>query len=74
MANNQAYHLQLWPQSGRDIAPLQQNGVQQEMLLDGVEAGKGRSVKMRFKVSYKTGVGSVEAREEQGTVPSLGIA
>jgi hypothetical protein len=40
------------------------------MLLDGVDSGKGNSVKIRFKVSYKLGS---EAREEQGMVPSLGI-
>ena len=41
------------------------------MLIDGIDAGKGNSVKIRFKVSYKLGG---EAREEQGMVPPLGIA
>lgn len=67
----QSYKLQLRPQSGRDIAPQQQNGVQQEMLMDGIDVGKGDSVKIRFRVSYKLGG---EAREEQGMVPPLGIA
>jgi ADP-ribosylation factor-binding protein GGA len=67
----QAYTLQLRPQSGRDIGPLQQNGVQQEMLLNGVDAGKGNSVKVRFRVSYRLGA---ERKEEQGMVPPLGIA
>lgn len=67
----QAYTLQLRPQSGREMPPLQQNGVQQEMLLDGIDAGKGSSVKIRFKVSYRTGT---EAKEEQGMVPPLGIS
>jgi ADP-ribosylation factor-binding protein GGA len=49
----------------------QQNGVQQEMVVEGIEAGKGNSVKMRFKVSYRVGG---EAREEQGMVPALGIS
>lgn len=66
----QAYTLQLRPQSGREIAGLQQNGVQQEMLLEGIETGKGNSVKIRFKVSYRIGA---EAKEEQGMVPPLGI-
>ncbi|KAJ5585100.1 uncharacterized protein N7459_004900 [Penicillium hispanicum] len=70
VAVEKSYTLQLRPQSGRDIAPQQQFGVQQEMLLDGIESGKGNSVKIRFKVSYKLGV---EAREEQGMVPPLGI-
>lgn len=67
----QSYTLQLRPQSGRDIAPQQQAGVQQGMVLDGIESGKGNSVKIRFKASYKLGS---EAREEQGMVPALGIA
>ncbi|KAL2223300.1 VHS domain protein [Thermoascus aurantiacus ATCC 26904] len=71
VAVEKAYTLQLRPQSGRDIGPLQQNGVQQEMLLDGIDAGKGNSVRMRFKVSYKVGA---EAKEEQGMVPPLGIS
>jgi hypothetical protein len=41
------------------------------MLMDGIDAGKGNSVKIRFKVSYKLGD---EAREEQGMVPPLGIS
>ncbi|EAW08063.1 VHS domain protein [Aspergillus clavatus NRRL 1] len=67
----QAYTLQLRPQSGRDIAPLQPNGVRQEMLLDGVDAGKGNSIKIRFRVSYRVGA---EKKEDQGMVPPLGIA
>ncbi|KAJ5834782.1 hypothetical protein N7447_000808 [Penicillium robsamsonii] len=71
VAVEKSYTLQLRPQSGRDIAPQQQNGVQQEMLMDGIDNGKGNSVKIRFKVSYKIGG---EAHEEQGMVPPLGIA
>lgn len=41
------------------------------MALDGVDSGKGNSVKIRFKVSYKLGA---ETREEQGMVPPLGVA
>ncbi|KAJ5948615.1 hypothetical protein N7454_001922 [Penicillium verhagenii] len=70
VAVEKSYTLQLRPQSGREIAPQQQHGVQQDMLLDGVDSGKGNSVKIRFKVSYKLGA---ESREEQGMVPSLGI-
>ena len=46
------------------------NGVQQEMVVDGIESGQGNTVKMRFKVSYRIGG---EAKEEQGMVPALGI-
>ncbi|OJJ47515.1 hypothetical protein ASPZODRAFT_63344 [Penicilliopsis zonata CBS 506.65] len=70
VAVEKAYSLQLRPQSGRDIAPLQQNGVQQEMLLDGIDSGKGNSVKIRFRVSYKI---DGQIKEEQGMVPALGI-
>lgn len=45
--------------------------MKQEMVLDGIDNGKGNSVKIRFKVSYRLGA---EAREEQGMVPALGIA
>ncbi|PWY76253.1 VHS-domain-containing protein [Aspergillus heteromorphus CBS 117.55] len=71
VAVEKAYTLQLRPQSGREIAPLQTNGVQQEMLVDGVAGGKGNSIKIRFRVSYRVGS---ERKEEQGMVPPLGIA
>jgi hypothetical protein len=71
VAVEKSYSLQLRPQSGREVAPQQQYGVKQEMVLDGIDNGKGNSVKIRFKVSYRLGA---EAREEQGMVPSLGIA
>ncbi|RAK98416.1 VHS domain protein [Aspergillus ibericus CBS 121593] len=71
VAVEKAYTLRLRPQSGRDIGPLQTNGVQQEMLISGVAGGKGNSVKIRFRVSYRVGN---ERKEEQGMVPPLGIA
>lgn len=66
----QAYSLKLKTQTGRDIAPNQKNGVEQEILLTGVPLGKGSSLKMRFKVSY---LREGKPHEEQGNVPSLGI-
>ncbi|KAI9759851.1 MAG: ribosome biogenesis protein tsr3 [Chaenotheca gracillima] len=63
--------LKLQPQSGRSLAPLQREGITQLMYLHGVENGKGNTVKMRWKVSYKV---SGEHREEQGEIPSLGVA
>jgi ADP-ribosylation factor-binding protein GGA len=71
VAVEKAYTLQLRPQTGRDLKPGQKNGIQQEILLNGVPPGKGDSVKMRFKVSYHL---NGKALEEQGTVPSLGIS
>lgn len=67
----QTYRLQLRPQSGRGISALQENGVQQEMLVDGVEPGQGSSVKIRYRVSYAVGG---QNKEEQGMVPALGIS
>lgn len=71
VAIEKAYSLRLTPQSGRDLAPGQREGVRLEMLLVGVPVGSGELVKLRYKVSYKLGG---EVREEQGRVPSLGIA
>ncbi|EED23866.1 VHS domain protein [Talaromyces stipitatus ATCC 10500] len=71
VAVERAYHLKLQPQTGRDISPLQSVGVKQEMLIENVDAGKGNSVKVRFKVSYRVGG---KATEEQGMVPQLGIS
>ncbi|OXV05441.1 hypothetical protein Egran_06791 [Elaphomyces granulatus] len=71
VAVERAYTLQLRPQSGRNVGPHQQNGVQQEIVLDGIEVGKANSAKIRFKVSYRVGG---KAKEEQGMVPPLGIS
>lgn len=71
VAVEKGYTLQLKPQTGRDVAPNQQDGIQQQIFVSGVEEGKGTSIKLRFKVSYN--VGGVP-KEEQGNVPSLGIS
>ncbi|OJD14903.1 hypothetical protein AJ78_04788 [Emergomyces pasteurianus Ep9510] len=71
VAIEKAYSLHLTPQSGRHLAPLQQNGVLLEMQLNGIPLGDGNSVKLRYKVSYRLGT---EEKEEQGRVPPLGIA
>ena len=59
------------PQSGRQLQPSQRAGITQTIKIHGVEPGKGHSVKVRWKASYWAGGGR---REEQGEVPSLGIA
>ena len=51
--------------------PNQQNGIEQEIVLTGVPLGKGSTVKMRYKVAYQR---DGQPHEEQGNVPSLGIA
>ena len=67
----QAYKLKLEPQSGRNLLPKQINGITQTMGIQGVGAGKGNSVKLRWKVSYFL---AGQAREEQGELASLGVA
>jgi ADP-ribosylation factor-binding protein GGA len=71
LREKQGYSLKLKPQTGRNIAPHQPNGLEQEILLTGVPVGKGSTVKMRYKVSYQSGA---QPHEEQGNLPSLGIA
>lgn len=71
VAVEKVYTLQLKPQTGREMAPNQKHGIQQEILLNGVPPGKGNSVKMRFKVAYQV---NGQPFDEQGNVPSLGIA
>lgn len=71
IAVEKAYTLQLQPQSGKDLAPNQQNTIVQNMLVSNVPPGKGTSVKIRFKASY-TSAGA--AQEEQGMTTGLGVA
>jgi ADP-ribosylation factor-binding protein GGA len=46
--------------------------VKQIIQLNGVEQGKGDTVKLRWKASYK--VAGVQPINEQGEIASLGIA
>lgn len=67
---NKGYTLHLQPQSGRVLGPNQQNGITQTIRLEGVERGKGMSVKMRYRASYSL-AGTVT--NEQGEIVGLGI-
>ena len=58
------------PQSGRVLAPLARDGIQQLIHLNGVEQGKSSGVKMRWKASYKVASQTIE---EQGEIPALGV-
>ncbi|KAK6582524.1 hypothetical protein PZA11_004932 [Diplocarpon coronariae] len=69
-AVTKGYSLRLQPQSGRLLQPREQAGVKQVIYLHGVEQGKGDSVKLRWKASYKVGAQVVN---EQGEISSLGI-
>lgn len=71
VAVEKAYSLQLQPQSGKDLAPQQANGITQNMLVQNVPQGKGTSVRIRFKASYLLGGAP---QEEQGMISSLQIA
>ncbi|KAI0997581.1 putative ADP-ribosylation factor-binding protein [Podosphaera aphanis] len=70
-AVTKGFQLKLQPQSGRRLQPFEKGGVTQAITLAGVEQGKGDSVRIRWKTSYKIGAKPVS---EQGEVSSLGIA
>jgi len=60
------------------LAPNQANDITQSIRLNGVERGKGSTVKMRWKTSYVVGGSSAggaggERREEQGEIANLGV-
>lgn len=58
------------PQSGRDLAPGQREGIRQAIRLLGVPSGEGGKVKMRWKAAYVVGG---QRKEEMGEVASLGV-
>ncbi|KAF4637104.1 hypothetical protein G7Y89_g970 [Cudoniella acicularis] len=69
-AVTKGYSLRLQPQTGRRLQPREEAGIRQVIYLNGVEQGKGDSVKLRWKASYKLGTQQVN---EQGEIASLGI-
>ena len=71
IAVTKGFTLSLKPQSGRTLQPHQKDGIQQAILVNGVAKGQANAVKMRWKASYKV---AGDVRQEQGEVPSLGIA
>ncbi|KAL8825803.1 MAG: hypothetical protein Q9191_004194 [Dirinaria sp. TL-2023a] len=71
VAVTKAYTLRLVPQSGRTLQPSQQDGITQNIEINGVAKGQTSMVKMRWKASYRL---AGELRNEQGEVPPLGIA
>ncbi|KXS93935.1 hypothetical protein AC578_7079 [Pseudocercospora eumusae] len=68
LAVTKGYTLKLEPQSGRSLGPKQQNGVTQTIHLQGVERGKGTTVKMRWRASYSVGGAQ---QNEQGEINGL---
>ncbi|RFU35437.1 hypothetical protein B7463_g903, partial [Scytalidium lignicola] len=70
-AVTKGFTLKLQPQSGRNLSPLQKDGIRQTIYLNGVEEGKTDHVKMRWKISYLAGSTPIN---EQGEIPALGIA
>ncbi|CAI6338899.1 unnamed protein product [Periconia digitata] len=71
VAASKGAQLQLEPQTGVSLAPNQQNGVTQNIRLNGVQTGSGNSIKMRWKVSYSL---SGQQKNEMGEIPSLGVS
>jgi len=67
----QGYTLKLEPQSSRTLAPNQANGITQTIVLQGVERGRGTTVKLRWRAGYTLNGKKVE---EHGEIASLGIA
>jgi len=70
-AVTKGYSLKLQPQTGRRLQPHEQAGVRQVIYMNGVEQGKGDSVKLRWKAEYKVGEQPIK---EQGEITSLGVA
>ncbi|PVH92659.1 ADP-ribosylation factor-binding protein GGA1 [Periconia macrospinosa] len=71
VAASKGAQLQLEPQTGVSLAPRQQNGVTQNIRLNGVQTGSGNNIKMRWKVSYSLGGNQ---KNEMGEIPSLGVS
>ncbi|KAF2211907.1 hypothetical protein CERZMDRAFT_41993 [Cercospora zeae-maydis SCOH1-5] len=63
--------LKLEPQSSRNLAPNQQNGITQTIRLQGADRGKGTSVKMRWRASYSVGG---QQKNEHGEINGLGVS
>ncbi|KAI5361534.1 Putative VHS domain, GAT domain, clathrin adaptor, appendage, Ig-like subdomain superfamily [Septoria linicola] len=70
LAVTKGLSLKLEPQSGRNLAPNQQNGITQTIRLQGAERGKGTSVKMRWRASYSV---AGKQQNEQGEINGLGV-
>ncbi|KAK0892417.1 ARF-binding protein [Friedmanniomyces endolithicus] len=63
--------LTLQPQSSRSLAPNQSQGITQSIRLQGVERGKGGTVKLRWRAGYS--IAGVGAMNEQGEIVGLGV-
>jgi hypothetical protein len=69
VAVSKGFSLKMEPQSGRDLAGGQKEGISQ-IIRVAVPAGEGGKVKMRWKVGY---VVQGARREEMGEVGRLGV-
>ncbi|KAL9528187.1 ADP-ribosylation factor [Sphaerulina musiva] len=75
LAVTKGLSLKLEPQSGRSLAPHQQNGITQTIRLIGAERGKGTGIKMRWRASYSiAGASGKQSNNEQGEIDGLGVA
>ncbi|KAI0397932.1 ADP-ribosylation factor-binding protein GGA2 [Xylariaceae sp. FL0594] len=73
VAVTKGYELQLEPQSGRVLQPLQKDGVTQSVLVwhTGDRSRRVDSARLRWRVSYRL---VNEARTEMGSIPEFIIA
>ncbi|CAZ83715.1 unnamed protein product [Tuber melanosporum] len=72
MAVTKALALRMEPQSSRHLEARQRAGVAQIIRVSGVPRGGGGNVKMRWKVSYRVGMGPLN--EEQGVIEGLPVS
>ncbi|OAF54570.1 hypothetical protein VC83_09210 [Pseudogymnoascus destructans] len=57
--------------TGTTLQPLQKDGISQVVHLNGVALGQGNNVRLRWQLLYKLGG---DSRQEQGEIPTLGVA
>ena len=60
------------PQTGRFLQSQQKEGITQVIRVAGAPAGAAGAVKMRWRASYRVGLGPLH--EEQGVIEGLPVA
>ncbi|WPH04271.1 Hypothetical protein R9X50_00716000 [Acrodontium crateriforme] len=70
LAVTKAQTLHLLPQSSRNLAPNQNDGIAQTIRLENVARGQGTNVKLRWRVSYMLD----KLKKEQGEINDLGVS
>ncbi|QIX00129.1 hypothetical protein AMS68_005646 [Peltaster fructicola] len=70
LAVTKGFTLKLEPQSSRSLKPKAREGITQTIRVQGVDRGKGPSVKMRWRASYAI---DGKAQHEQGEINGLQV-